>query len=240
MTKWDGEPQFSTLNDSNSLALSSSPGSSSTCTRNIWKRTELYGTSMRSGGASFSQTEVMAEAIVLFLSHLPHRTVRQAVYLSLHQHHSHCLACPTDSLRPYPTKLVGLSSYFQWLFHANGLSWLRAIDFPRSVPKFHNSQTSSIWTQCALYIWLSSSCSGPGSQLHCSWELPSPEEVAAIGRFFCNSCPVAQARHWTWPTSTRRCESQHTLWTASDYVKAPPTISKGSTIQGWSNQPLHS
>ena len=46
-------------------------GSSSKGTRDIQGGTEVPGIKARAGGAAFSQTEVLAEAIVPFLSHNP-------------------------------------------------------------------------------------------------------------------------------------------------------------------------
>ena len=72
--------------------------------------TDLSGTRVRAGRAAFYQTEVLAEAIVPFLSPSP-STGRQKPFLSLHQpdyHYSLTLVI----LRLCPTQLVGAPTLF--------------------------------------------------------------------------------------------------------------------------------
>ena len=65
-------------------------GSSLKGTRDTWGGIGQSGIRARAAGAAFSKTEVLAEAIVPFLS-LPPRASRWTQYLSLHQPSYHCL-----------------------------------------------------------------------------------------------------------------------------------------------------
>ena len=97
-------------------------GSSLKGTRDTWGGIGQSGIRARAAGAAFSKTEVLAEAIVPFLS-LPPRASRWTQYLSLHQPSYHCLP---DLVIPWDPRTPNLlaPSCFQWLFHTNGLSWL--------------------------------------------------------------------------------------------------------------------
>ena len=76
--------------------------SSSKGTRDIWRGIEVSDNRMKAGGAGFPQREVLAEALVPFLSPL-HRVNRWVLYLSLHHSSSHCLLHAGDSKTPPQT-----------------------------------------------------------------------------------------------------------------------------------------
>ena len=80
---------------------------SSKYTRDIDERTELSGIGVRAGvgGAAFSLTEVLAEAIVLLMNSPPTEPEdsRPAPYLRLHQPGSHCLTMVIPKALLHPT-----------------------------------------------------------------------------------------------------------------------------------------
>ena len=58
-------------------------------TRGIWGRTEVPGIRVIAGGAAFSQTEMLAEAIVLLMSSLPTElAVRHHISVSINLAHT--------------------------------------------------------------------------------------------------------------------------------------------------------
>ena len=78
------------LTQSDSPPMSQHWGNSSKGTKDIQGGTELSGIDGTAGGAAFSQTKVLAEAIVPFLSPPPTETEGRNHYLSLHQPGYHC------------------------------------------------------------------------------------------------------------------------------------------------------
>ena len=74
----------------------------------VWHQGESWGT-------AFSQTEVLADAIVTFLSRPPTepQTSRWVPYLRLHQPGSHCLPHPGNLVGPAPPNFQTHPSCFQ-------------------------------------------------------------------------------------------------------------------------------
>ena len=134
-------------------------GSSLKGTRNIQGRSELSRIRARTGGAVFSHTEVLAEAIVSFLRPPSHRACRWVPYLSHRQPGYHCSPHPGHSLRPTPPNLWVHPGPFPVAFPYKEPVLPHASDFPKI------SQTSSIWPLHTLYILLS----GPWYSISSSW-----------------------------------------------------------------------
>lgn len=61
----------------------------------------------KSLGVALSLTEVLAQAIVPFMSPPLTEIAGRCHTQGFHQHGYHCVPCPADSLKPCPTKLAG-------------------------------------------------------------------------------------------------------------------------------------
>ena len=100
-------------------------GSSSKGTSNVWGGTELCGIRSRTGGAAFSQTELLAEAIVAFLSLSSQSQQADTIPKS-----------PSAWLTRFTVpKTFPVAFPYKWPLLAH------ATDFPKI------SQTSSLWPQ---------------------------------------------------------------------------------------------
>ena len=144
---------------------------------------------MRAEEAAFSQTEVLAEAIVPLLSSpLTEPKGWHHIWVSINLSNT---VHPTlvISLNPAPPNLWVHPKMFPMVFPYKQPLLDHASDFPKI------SQTSSIWPLHTPYPLLSGSrprlvAASLSSQLGLFHATPSPAQVAAIWRFFCSSCCV--------------------------------------------------